>query len=155
AGKSLQRLKSGAAPGPTWVNLGPFDSRFEQRRTELNAGRLRSIHLDPRSSDVAYVAAAGGGVWKTFNLTSPDPTWIPITDLLGNLSVGAFEMAPRDPETLYLGLGDPFEVTSGGALFKSTNGGDSWTLLTSRLQGRYPREAGGQTETALSIRDLK
>src|SRR5262249_12125480 len=82
AEKSLQRLKSGAAPGPTWVNLGPFDSRFEQRRTELNAGRLRSIHLDPRSSDVAYVAAAGGGVWKTFNLTSPDPTWIPITDLL-------------------------------------------------------------------------
>jgi photosystem II stability/assembly factor-like uncharacterized protein len=156
ATRSIEGSKPAAgASTPIWVNLGPADSRFEQRRSDVNSGRLRSVLLDPRSSDLAYVASAGGGVWKTFNLTARDPTWIPLTDSLGNLSVGALAMDPGDPETLYLGLGDPFEVTAGGALFKSTDGGESWTMLASRLQGRYPRQAGGRVETAVTVRDLK
>ncbi len=32
----------------------------------------------------------------------------------------------RNPNTLYLGLGDPFDVVNvGGAMTKSTNGGNS------------------------------
>src|SRR5262249_45283097 len=43
----------------------------------------------------------------------------------------------------------------GGHILRSTDGGASWTLLVEQLTGTYPPEAGGRTEVATQIRDLR
>ncbi|MGZ3441487.1 MAG: WD40/YVTN/BNR-like repeat-containing protein, partial [Polyangia bacterium] len=157
------RTKSGAQPnavvsGQSWVNLGPTDTRIEKNGSVYNgidSGRAATIRVDPRSKDVVYVATAWGGVWKTYNFTATQPQWSPISDTIGGLIVGAFEIDPNNPDTLYLGIGDALDTSvAGGAMFKSTDGGGTWTMLTARLSGAYPAAAGARTESAVAIRDI-
>src|SRR6185312_7478370 len=141
-----------------WVNLGPTDARIQKNGSVYNgidSGRAATIRVDPRHKDVVYLASAWGGVWKTYNFSATQPSWSPITDTIGGLAVGAFEIDPNNPDTLYLGLGDALDSSvAGGAVYKSTDGGGSWTMLTARLSGTYPAAAGARTESAVTIRDI-
>jgi photosystem II stability/assembly factor-like uncharacterized protein len=129
-GSTVQSTPDGTATatatGSAWVNIGPTEARYAQNGgTNLNktdAGRVRNILVDPTNAAVLYAAFSGGGVWKS---TNGGTTWAPITEALGSLSVGALEMDRANPNTLYLGLGDPFDGTGVG-LVKSTDGGATW-----------------------------
>lgn len=115
-----------AATGTTWVNIGPTKANYAQNgSTSLNktdAGRVRDIIVDKNNPSVIYVAFSGGGVWKT---TDGGTTWTPKSETLGSLSTGSLAMDPNNSNTLYLGLGDPFDGTGIG-LVKSTDGGNTW-----------------------------
>ncbi|MBF5042145.1 hypothetical protein FGE12_07040 [Aggregicoccus sp. 17bor-14] len=115
-----------AATGTTWVNIGPTKANYEQNGstslTKSDSGRVRNIIVDPSAPSTIYAAFAGGGVWKS---TDGGTTWTPKTETLGSLSVGSLEMDPNNSQTLYLGLGDPFDGTGIG-LVKSTDGGNTW-----------------------------
>ena len=114
-----------AATGSTWVNIGPTKADYiengSSKLTKTDAGRVRNIIPVPGTTTL-YAAFAGGGVWKS---TNGGTTWAPITETLGSLSVGALELDPNNSNTLYLGLGDPFDGTGIG-LVKSTDGGATW-----------------------------
>jgi hypothetical protein len=82
-----------------------------------------------------WAGSAGGGVWRTNDALAANPTW---TWLNGNLalnSVGTLVADPNDPSgnTLYLGTGEANRCSSGCesgvGIYKSTNGGNSWTKL--------------------------
>jgi photosystem II stability/assembly factor-like uncharacterized protein len=75
-----------------------------------------------------YFLSSGGGLWKTTNFTHPKPTWTPLTDGLYSNSGGSVAFG-RDPNTLYLGLGDPFDfpLPVKGVMYKSTDGGRTWS----------------------------
>ncbi len=115
-----------AATGTTWVNIGPTKANYAQNGSyslnKTDAGRVRDIIIDPANANVIYAAFSGGGVWKT---TDGGTTWTPITETLGSLSVGALAIDRANSQTLYLGLGDPFDGTGIG-LVKSTDGGATW-----------------------------
>ncbi len=114
-----------AAANGNWLNIGPTSANFAQNGGTLNvtdAGRVNAIVTDPANANVIYVAFSGGGVWKS---TDNGSTWAAKTETLGSLSVGTLAMAPDNANTLYLGLGDPFDGTGMG-LVKSTDGGDNW-----------------------------
>jgi len=114
-----------AATGTTWVNIGPTKADYLQNGSyslnKTDAGRVRNIIPVPGTTTL-YAAFSGGGVWKSLNSGT---TWTPITETLGSLSVGALEMDPNNSNTLYLGLGDPFDGTGLG-LVKSIDGGATW-----------------------------
>jgi len=114
-----------AATGSTWVNIGPTKSDYIEngsyKLAKTDAGRVRNIIPVPGTTTL-YAAFSGGGVWKS---TNGGTTWAPITETLGSLSVGSLEMDPNNSNTLYLGLGDPFDGTGIG-LVKSTDGGATW-----------------------------
>lgn len=120
------------APGvPVWQSIGPANAIRTFNGVQLtvtDSGRLRTILPHPTDPNTVYVLSAGGGVWKTTNFTQPYPTWVPKTDNIFTTSGGALAFG-RDPNTLYLGLGDPFDgvPTAGGVMLRSTNGGDTWT----------------------------
>jgi photosystem II stability/assembly factor-like uncharacterized protein len=115
-----------AATGTTWVNIGPTKANYMQNgSTSLNktdAGRVRDIIVDKNNPSIIYVAFSGGGVWKT---TDGGTTWTPKSETLGSLSTGSLAIDPNNSNTLYLGLGDPFDGTGLG-LVKSTDGGNTW-----------------------------
>lgn len=124
---SLVVASATEATGTQWLNLGPNKADvIKNGSTSLNktdSGRVRSIVVDPANTQIIYAAFAGGGVWKT---TDGGTTWVPKTETLGSLAVGSLAMDPSNSNTLYLGLGDPFDGTGIG-LVKSTDGGNTWS----------------------------
>jgi hypothetical protein len=134
------------ARGPKWVSIGPADSEFDQNGSytghEIDSGRARTILPHPTNADVVYFLTSGGGLWRTNNWSSDDISWTPLTDDLPTTGGGSVAFG-RNPNTLYLGLGDFIDVINvGGAMTKSTNGGNTWDAVI---------ELG----TAVAVRDLK
>jgi hypothetical protein len=99
-----------------WTSLGPGNV----------GGRTRSILIDPTSPSTVYAGAVTGGVWKT---TDGGNTWTPLTDLLPVLNIGALAMDPTNSQIIYAGTGESYTGFPGQGIFKSTNGGTTWTLL--------------------------
>ena len=82
----------------------------------------------PQRPDTFYFGAAGGGVWKTVNAGR---TWTSVGDALPP-TIGALAVAPTAPDTIYVGTGQPeprYDIAAGRGVFKSTDGGKSWTAL--------------------------
>jgi photosystem II stability/assembly factor-like uncharacterized protein len=132
--------------GPRWVNIGPTGADYEQNGSFTghveDSGRARTILPHPTNPDVVYFLTSGGGLWKTTNWTSSQTRWTPLTDNLPTTGGGSVAFG-RNPNTLYLGLGDPYDqILVGGAVTKTRNGGNSWEPII---------ELG----TAVSVRDIK
>jgi photosystem II stability/assembly factor-like uncharacterized protein len=121
--------------GNTWQHMGLAETQA--------IGRVR-VH--PQNCDLVYVAALGHpygahaerGVFRSRN---GGTTWEKV--LFRNDSTGAVDLVfdPKNPDVLYAGFWQVYRTSwgmeSGGAgsgLFKSTDGGTTWTELT-RNQG--------------------
>jgi photosystem II stability/assembly factor-like uncharacterized protein len=106
------------------------------------SGRVTAIAV-PRSAEprpkTFYVGAAGGGVWKT---TNGGVTWQSVSSGLTSETVGDLAVAPSDSNILWVGTGEKNSLRSqywGDGVYKSTDGGKSWTnmgLRDSRAIGR-------------------
>ena len=104
--------------GLTWRNLGPF-----------RAGRVSAVSAPVGQPGVYYIGLPMGGAWKT---TSAGETWYPIFDAVEASSVGAIEVAPSDPNIIYVGMGDLItggSINEGNGVYKSTDAGKTWQHL--------------------------
>ena len=129
---------------PPWISLGPQDGETVDQTNQLSSaesGLVEAIRIDPRSGSTVLVATAGGGVWKTANFGASAPSWQPLTDSLGNLAIGGFDLDPHHPDTIYVGLGEPY-YEPGGFVQKTADGGATWSA---------PVALGG----AENVRDLR
>ena len=102
-------------------------------------GRITGLVVDPRRPDTIYVAAAGGGVWRSTDAAATfQPAWpAGLPQAIGSLEMG-------QDGTLWAGTGEA--NPSGGGLtffgkgvYRSTDGGrswDSWGLARSGSIGR-------------------
>jgi hypothetical protein len=134
------------AKGPKWVSIGPAGADFEQNGSFTghvrDSGRARTVLPHPTNPDVVYLLTSGGGLWRTNNWQSSQTTWDVLTDDLPTTGGGAMAFG-RNPNTLYLGLGDPYDqILVGGSMVKSKNGGVGWDPMI---------ELGD----AVSVRDVK
>jgi hypothetical protein len=138
-------------PG-SWTFMGPqpIDQSTQQvlNRYGRVTSRFNAVAVDPRTTGTpgaitAYAGATGGGVWKSVNCCDAGTTWSSLWDKERTLpqSVGAIELDPNDPDTLYVGSGDFDSLDQlGEGLRKSTDAGATWTQLgadvfTSYAQG--------------------
>ena len=105
--------------------------------TEPTSGRITDIAAHPSDPNIIYIAAAGGGVWKT---TDGGASWVPSTDTQGTLFMGAIALAPSNPSIIYAGTGEanmgPSKARNfrdniyyGIGLLKSGDAGNTWMLL--------------------------
>ena len=129
-GDGLYRSSDG---GKTWKPAGLADTRA--------IGRIR---VDPGNPDVVYVAALGHAFGSNpergvFRSRDGGNTWQKV--LFRDERTGAVDLVidPSNPRVLYAALWEvfrtPHSLSSGGpgsGLFKSTDGGDTWTELTRR-----------------------
>ena len=117
--------------GKTWTSLGLATTRHIAR-----------VRVHPTNPDLVYVAAEGN-VWAPtpdrgiYRSRDGGKGWEKI--LFRNDSTGASDLAmdPSNPNVLYATFWQagrtPWKLVSGGAgsaIFKSTNGGDTWTDIT-------------------------
>src|SRR5215471_14637116 len=103
----------------TWRNLGPF-----------RAGRVAAVSGVIGQPGTFYIGLPAAGVWKT---TSAGETWYPIFDAVKEVaSIGAIEVAPSDPNVIYVGTGDIVTgggINEGNGVYKSTDAGKTWRHL--------------------------
>ncbi|HKU73539.1 MAG TPA: hypothetical protein VJR02_06445 [Pyrinomonadaceae bacterium] len=135
--------------GKTWKRVGLEDTR-----------QIPRIRIHPKNPDLVYVAALGH-VWGpndqrgVFRSKDGGKTWDKILSR-GN-KAGAIDLIldPSNPNTMYAGFWEvyrkPWTLESGGpgsGIFKSTDGGDTWTELT-RNNG-LPKGTIGKVGIAVS-----
>jgi hypothetical protein len=129
-----------AAPAPApvaplqWTQIGPAPLSIEAEQNYMGvtpcAGQATDVAIDPSGAtdQVIYVATNDGGIWKS---SDGGTTWTPKTDSLLSISMGAVILDPANPSTIYAGTGNVFNnwFFKAIGIYKSTDGGDSWTLL--------------------------
>jgi photosystem II stability/assembly factor-like uncharacterized protein len=95
----------------------------------LTSGRVIDIAIHPKNQNTWFVAAACGGVWKT---TNHGTTFTPIFDEYGSFSIGCIEIAPSNPNAIWVGTGEnnnQRSVAYGDGIYKSMDGGKSFTNM--------------------------
>jgi hypothetical protein len=137
--------KGKGRPG-TWVTVGPSQALypFTQFRNSFSyvpnayiaGGRTTSIAISETCKPGncrMYITPAGGGVWRTKNALEGQPHWEYLGGPLGINAAGVVVIDANDPSgnTIYVGTGEANVCASGCVagvgVYKSTNGGDSWT----------------------------
>src|SRR5204863_4337944 len=98
------------------------------------SGSIEAVAIDPTNGNVVYLGTTNGGIWKTTNATAATPTWTPLTDtIFPSLGINSLAVSPISSTTLYVGSGSvsSFGGAAGFGVAKSTDGGNTWSILTS------------------------
>ena len=127
----------------TMIIAGPApaqDTKFDSDTISgLGARNIGSASMSGRVAAIAavkedgrltvYIGAASGGVWKSSN---GGTTFKPVFDKEATQSIGAIAIDPQAPKTIWAGTGEAWTRNStsiGTGIYKSTDGGDSWTNM--------------------------
>jgi len=116
-GSAGQVLKS-TDGGRTW-----------QRIAVVNQA-LKEIAYDPSNANVVYVLPSYGG--KLLKSTNGGVNWSELSFGANRYGTGGLAVDPANPSTIYVGgydYYDPSQWKSCMAVFKSTNGGASWSAI--------------------------
>ena len=118
--------------GPTTATYPPVLNRTTG--PYVASGRITALAISPTcvsGNCRLWVAAAGGGIWRTDDALSDSPSWTFLSGSFGTNAIGALTYDAAH-NTLYAGTGEPNasgDSEAGVGIYKSTDGGDTWTLL--------------------------
>jgi hypothetical protein len=141
AAEQAEKLRIERMPGTPPSDLSPaanIDRSLWTWRGPGNVGgRIRSIAIHPTNPQVMWVGSVGGGIWKT---TDGGASWQPLDDFMANLAVSTLAIDPTNPNVLYAGTGEGFynpDSLRGAGIFKTTDGGATWTQLSSTANSDF------------------
>ena len=128
----------------TWTERGPISdvpgpsNGNTRANSGLASGRIRAVMVDSTDATkkTVWIGGVDGGLWKTTDITATSPTWTLVNDFLSNLAVAAICQDPRPgfQNIMYFCTGESYynaDAVQGVGVFKSTNGGVTWSFLPS------------------------
>lgn len=130
-GDGVYRSRDG---GKSWENLGLKESEH-----------IGKILIDPRDSNVVYVAAQGplwrrGGDRGLYKTTDGGQSWSRILHINDDTGINEVHCDPRNPDVLYASAYQRrrhvWTLVNGGpgsGIHKSTDGGKTWRKITSGI----------------------
>lgn len=125
------------------------------------SGRVRSFMIDPNDSEHKKVWAGSvtGGLWYNYNIFRLDSVWHPVSDIWENLSISSIVYDPNNSQIFYVGTGEPQTAvtiyressTRGVGIWKTTDAGNTWQLLTSTENFPYISDIIIKDEAGTSV----
>jgi photosystem II stability/assembly factor-like uncharacterized protein len=122
--------------GQTWKFLGLY-----------NAGQIGAVRIHPTNPDIVWVAA-GGDIFKPndergiFKTTDGGQTWKKVLFVSDSVGAMDIELQPDNPAVVYAWMSrlerKPWTIISGsrdGGFYKSADGGEHFTKITTGLPG--------------------
>jgi len=126
--ESIVEIDTSVFSNLRYRNIGPF-----------RGGRSAAVCGVTDNPDLYYMGATGGGVWKT---EDAGKSWKNISDGYFGGSIGAVEVAPSDPNIIYVGGGEKTvrgNVSYGYGIWKSVDAGETWEYKALKEGQNIPR----------------
>lgn len=126
-----------------FLRSSALDYKWQSRGPNNRAGRIQKIAFDPNdpTSKKAWAGSSTGGLWYNNDVTDPLSSWNYVSELWSHFSISAIAFDPVNPQNMFVG-------TSSGALYKSTNDGQTWTKI---VAVGTPANTAQAQDIALSI----
>lgn len=153
-------------PQSSWADRSELDASSPYAKLSWNAvgprfcgGRIESIAVPTDNPYRLYVAPGSGNLFRS---DDGGLTWTPIFDHQPTHSIGCVEVAPSDPDVLWVGTGEAHlggMSWDGQGVFRSDDGGASWRsagLGDSRRIGKiraHPEDADTAWTAVISGND--
>ncbi len=107
------------------------------------SGRISAIAgtREPSGKITLFVGAASGGVWKS---DDSGTRYRPVFDEQPVQSIGAIALDPKNAKNVWVGTGESWtrnSVSIGDGIYKSTDGGETWTHVGLEKSERVARIA--------------
>jgi hypothetical protein len=137
-------IRSNRMPGDNtssatnWIERGPDNI----------GGRTRAITWDPSDPNKVWAGGVTGGLWYNTNIADPSSAWVKVDDFWSTLAITNIVFDPKNPKIAYVSTGEGYGVGAsiGGGVWKTTNGGTSWSQLTSTQNMCYINDIAVRTE---------
>jgi hypothetical protein len=137
-------LNASAPSAGSWQLIGPSKATYPavlnpflfDGAQYVASGRVTAMAIAPSCTQnqcTLYVAAAGGGVWRT-DKALLGSNWRFVSGGFGINAIGSLLIDPKDASgnTLYAGTGEPNasgDSEAGVGIYKTTDGGQTWALV--------------------------
>ncbi|HET7129766.1 MAG TPA: hypothetical protein VFJ93_11900 [Gaiellaceae bacterium] len=108
---------------------------FDNQASDFQvSGRVTAMAVDPKcdlNHCRLWIAAAGGGIWRTENALDSHTSWTFLSDGFGTNAIGTLTYDAKS-HTLYAGTGEPNasgDSESGVGIYASHDNGNRWEFL--------------------------
>ena len=157
-----------------WKQIGPSEANFPgilafSGADYTTSGRVTAMAIAPGCTDekdkgkgknkdklgkcYLWVAAAGGGVWRTDNPLSKEPSWKYLSEEFASNAIGALTYDAVNG-VLYAGTGEPNasgDSEAGIGVYKSTDSGNTWTKLASLVTSLTTTSCGASNAAGACV----
>lgn len=117
-----------------WEEIGPRFKPNNGTGQPNGNGRLNYVEFHPTDPDILYVGSPSGGFWRTDN---GGISWTTTTDEMPTLGVSSILVDTSNTNIIYIGTGDRDAGDAPGlGVYKSTNGGETFTAMNSGMGNR-------------------
>ena len=108
------------------------------------SGRIAAIAgtREPKGKITLFIGAASGGVWKS---EDGGTRYRPVFDEQPVQSIGAIALDPKNSKNVWVGTGESWtrnSVSIGDGIYKSTDGGETWTHAGLNKSERIGKDRG-------------
>jgi photosystem II stability/assembly factor-like uncharacterized protein len=125
--------------GLTWVSISPDLTQNQPQLDQHSGYKIRhvitAIAASKSNLDAFWVGTDDGLLWKTTNLTNPQPTWTKIEN--PDLPVGAWitrvTVDPADHNVVYVTYSGYRGGDDAARVMKTADGGATWTNISGGL----------------------
>jgi photosystem II stability/assembly factor-like uncharacterized protein len=115
--------------GLSWRSIGPA----------VFGGRVSDVAGVPGEPDILYVGSSSSGLFRS---TNGGITFEPVFESGNTLSIGAIAIRSDNPDIVYVGTGEGAvrnSISYGDGIYRTTDGGQSWTHLGLANTERFAR----------------